>query len=261
MNITSSLFKKAGNRIFIALILFLFPAVCGAQTLAQLRTEVRRNLKDNNSGRYRYPDSEILDYLNEAQREIVNATWLTKNVTSYQLIPNTSYYALPSDFLAVYQVYYTNPQRQTTTVDEDSQKGLYDKNPDWKRQSSGGTPVEYMVSDSTPTGDGSDAVRQISYYPVPLASSTGTITIWYYCSVPDLVNDSDVPFLNNKELYQFHMALVYHASARIKLIEAKTSDSTSYFTLYSNYIATIKDRLGRSPNYNPGMQAGSGYGK
>ena len=238
--------------------LFIFLCFCSsfsyALNLGQLRTELRRNLRDTDATRQRYSSSTLLDYINESQREIVNATWLADKTTIYVLTPNTSYYDLPSDMIAVEKVYFKNSQKQTIELDEESIKSLYDKNPDWERQS--GTPNWYWVSNPKSPVATSTSNLQISYIPIPFNNSTGTITMWYYNQVPDLSDDSDIPFEGRANLYPYHMSIVYHATARIKLSERKTDEANFYLQLFATYVNEIKNRLGQMPNYSASMGIG-----
>ena len=239
--------------------LFVFLCFCSsfsyALNLGQLRTELRRNLRDTDATRRRYSDSTLLDYINESQREIVNATWLADKTTVYVLVPNTTYYDLPSDLLAVHQVYFKNKQGQTIELDEDSQKGLYDKNPDWEKDSIG-TPNEFWVSNPTSPVVTSTANLRISFISIPNNLSTGTVTIWYYSKCADLSSDSDIPFDGRSLLFSYHMAIVYQATAKIKFSERKTDEANLYLQLFVNYVNEIKSNLGKMPDYSSGMRVG-----
>lgn len=244
--------KKLG--LFLACCLSV--SLGHALTLSQLKTELRRSLRDNPSdtARQRYSDSTLVDYLNEAQRDVVNTTWLLEKATGYALSPRTTYYTLPSDMLAVHKVYFTNRSNQTITLKEFSQSGLYDTMPAWEL-TGGNSPVNYWVSHTTYSSPSNPTGLRISYIPIPSANgtSTGTVTVWYYFQATDLATDSDIPFDARRVLYPYHMALVYHACMRLKLIEGKSDEAKDYSALYQSYLAVLKNRLGQMPGYNPGM--------
>jgi hypothetical protein len=227
-----------------------------ALTLAQVRTEVRRAIRDNpaDSSRYRYSDAVLLDFINEAQREVVNMTWLAEKTTTYVLSARTSYYVLPDDYLAVTQAYFRYPGGDTIELDELSQKGLYDTMPGWESES--GSPVNYWVSNATNPSVSNPTPMRISYIPVPTTQSTGTVTLWYLQQVADLANDTDVPFDGRRTVYPYHMGIVYHVVTRIKLIEGKADEAQLYQVMFTNSVGISNDRMGRRPNYTPSMMGG-----
>lgn len=248
--------KHLKRALFACLLCFAWVPV-HALTLAQIKTEVRRALRDNPSdtARQRYSDAVLLDFINQAQREVVNVSWLAEKTTSYVLSAGASYYQLPEEFLAVSQVYFRNTQNQTFELEELSQKALYDQMPDWDRQQ--GEPVQYWVSQATATSTLNPTTMRISYIPIPTRTSTGTVTLWFLHQTADLSSDTDIPFEARRHLYPYHLTLVYHVVMRIKIIEGKIDEATTYQTLYANEIGIMKDRLGRAPNYTPGMIGGS----
>lgn len=242
---------------FFLLSVILFSASWGhALTLSQIRTEVRRAIRDNpsDSTRYRYSDTVLLDMINEAQRDITNQTWLAEQVTSYVLTAGTSYYNLPLPLLDINQVYFRNTQGQTLEIEAISQKAMYDQASDWQQEA--GTPVQYFISMATSPTTTNASTKRISYIPIPTRTSTGTIEMWYSFQVDDLANDSDIPFNGLRHLMTYHMALAYHAISRIKDIEGKTAEAESYDKRYQRAVAILIDRLGRQGNYTPGSAVG-----
>ena len=227
-----------------------------ALTLSNIRTHVRRSIKDNytDTTRHRYTDAIILDYVNEAQKEVNNALWLGYKTTSYVLSPLTTYYNLPTDLTVVNLVYFTNIQRQTIILNEKTQRPLYEKDPSWDLTS--GSPIQYWISYTTLPANQTRINQRITYMPIPTRTSTGTITVWYFYQFPDLANDSDVPFDNLSLLYSYHIVLAYYAIARISEIENKAETATIYNTLYSRTIQLMKEQLGKMPGYSPGFSAG-----
>ena len=215
-------------------------------TLLQIRTEIRQNIKDANASRQRYTDAVVNDYINDVQRDIVNATWLIENTTTYDLIPMTTYYALPSDLIAIKKVEFGQRFRSTIFLDETTIFEISKSNQDWKRQV--GTPVQYYVETSS-----TSTSALISYNPIPANGvSTGTVNIRYYAQALDMSNDSDVPFSGHLVFVPYHIALVYGATMKIKLIEGETDEATAYGTFFNGYVDLIKNKIGQKPNYNPG---------
>ena len=229
---------------------FLFSgAVVHALTLSQIRTDVRRNLRDTDATRQRYTDAVLLDFINEAQREVVNATWLVEETSSYILTPFTTFYILPNKVIAVTHAEFKNRGNSTTPLIEKTRKGLGSDNPDWKRGS--GEPSEYFIDISSD----SDQLT-ISYIPIPIVTSTGTVTLWFVVQIDDLAADGDVPFNGKRALYTHHNCLTFWATARIKAIERKVDESTFYFQLFGNCVEVTRNKANARPNYTPGIQAG-----
>lgn len=225
-----------------------------ALNLADIRTEVRRQMRDTDATRRRYSDALLLDYINEAQRVVVNATWLSERTTEYTLVANVTYYNLPVDLLAITNVYFKNKQNNKIKLEANSQKALYGKNPDWERQKA--TPFEYWLSNATSPVVSATSTLKISYIPIPDWQSTGTVTVWYINHVQDLALDTDVPFENRRYLYPYHVLLSYHVTARLKLIERKIDESTVYFNMFNAYLEQMKGRLGEAPDYTPSFGVG-----
>ena len=239
--------KRLNKFLFLLAFSFgLFYGSAQAQTLSQIRTEVRRNLRDTDSTRQRYTDALLLDFINEAQREIVNATWLGEKTSSYILTPLTTFYSLPTDLIVITNVDFKDKQNTTLPLTEMTLKGLNSENPDWRRTV--GTPLDYYVDKATTSNQ-----LVISYIPIPTTQSTGTVTVRYYYQVPDLAADADVPFDGKRHLYFYHQVIVYHATMRLKMIEKKIEEANFYATMYGNYLKIIRERLGDIPNYNPSI--------
>ena len=224
----------------------------GAQTLSELRTSIRIALHDNPSDTARriYSDTVLNTYINHAQREIVNVSWLADRSTSYALAPRTTYYSLPNDVNAIHQVYFT-PQDGGTLMElnEVIQRSLYDQNPSW--ETSNGQPVEYYVSNSSQPQNQASAPLRISYIPIPTYSSTGTVIIWYYSQVPDLSADGDVPFENRRSLYDHHITIVYHVLSWLKQIEGDIEAASAYQARYTAALQLLQSKMGQAPNYFP----------
>lgn len=238
------------RRIFFWFLLFL-PAFAHALTLSDLRTEVRLAVRDNPSDSTfrRYSDATLLNYLNEAQRDMVNMTSLAERTTAYILTAGVTYYTLPTDLTSIKQLYFTR-SNDTIQLEQRLQKSLYDKTPNWDRNS--GTPSSYWVSGATSPSQSSTDLR-ISYFPVPTRLSTGTVTIWYNAIVSDMSSDSDAPFDNRRHLYTYHIGLAYHTVMRIKLREGKADEAASYNALYLNTVEVMRRRVTEMPDYTPGI--------
>jgi hypothetical protein len=155
-----------------------------AMTMDQLITAVRRNTRDTSSTTtlQRHSDSEILDLLNEGQREFGAETFAIERSTAIATQAGIAVYSLPSNFLAAAQVYHLI---STTTVDLElvTRNSLYEEDPNWATTS--GPPKKYWIRH-----DVTDAlVTRIGITPVPSASSTGTFTVHYYSRPTDMTDN------------------------------------------------------------------------
>lgn len=233
--------------LFLATILLL--SICEAATLSELRTAIRRNVRDTSTSTsfQRYSDSDLTSLVNEAQREITNAVWMLQTETSYTSVASTMFTNLPSDLLAVIKVGYLRAGT-TTRIDlpEKTLPGLTAMNPNWESQT--GTPTNYYVRQRTDNN-----FKQMGLYPAPVAASTGTVYITYAAMPDDLSGASDVPFNGASWLVPYHKALSDYVSGRLKQIEGKNDEATGYFQLAGSEINRMKERLGELPNYTPGM--------
>lgn len=241
------------NKLFLLLTGFLFLSqLCIAQTLGQLKTDIRRNMRDTSaiSDEQRYSDALLTDFINEAQREIVNAARLSEKATSYILSPRTTYYTLPNDMIAIHHVDFRNAGGQVLNLTEIPWRTLYQNNANWDR-TTGSAPTQYSVSQTTTSATSSTSTLRISYIPVPTQTSTGTVTIWYFNQVDDLRVDSDIPFNSKANLYPFHQTISYYVTMRLKLIEGRLEEVQFYSTLYSNSLQILNSRNNDMPNYNP----------
>lgn len=240
--------------LFILAVFALGECGLEALTLSQVRSEIRRTVRDTSSTPedQRYSDEVLLSYINEAQREIVNLSMLSEKATTYVLTPRTTYYALPNDVITVTQVKFRGIRdTQTLELNEVSRENLRQKSPNW--ESVNGTPVDYYVSQSTGSSASSTSTLLISYIPIPTTNSTGTVTVWYYNQVDDLVSDSDVPFNGKRNVYPYHMALVYYVTYRLKAIEGRADEAEFYLGLFNNQVAMMVANLGKLPNYRPSV--------
>lgn len=231
--------------------LVLWCAPARALTLSDIRTRIRTNIRDTDTGAglQRYPDAVLTRMINEAQRDLVNQTWCLETSTSIVVTVGTTYYNLPSDLLAPTQARFRTTAGVMTEIDETARRKLLQDTPDFERNSGSSPPTEYFIQYSTSGG----AAQQLGLNPGP--SAAGSVLLDYYQQATDLSADSDVPLNGYLHLYPYHYALVYRVSALIRTIEG-FPDAQSYAQLYSAEVAAIVNRAGSKPNYNPSFKGG-----
>jgi len=232
-------------------IAFCSASTCFGMTLSDIETAIRLNVNDNPSDSTLrvYSDTYLDGFINDGQKDVVNMTWCVETSTTNVLTAQTTFYALPTDYIAAKLVTFKEPGSSTVQLEEWSEKKVYDKEPDFE-QNAIGPPSHYFIRFPT---DGSSSL-EISYLPVPTSSSTGTARVAYYSYPAALSSDSDVPFDGMTHLIPYHMVLVAYGTARIKDIEGKFDESEKFWGMFDRYIAIMNDRLGRVPNYRPSVQ-------
>lgn len=221
--------------------LLLFPlASASALTLSQIRTELRVRIRDTSTTRQRYSDSQLLNLINEAQRDVVNETWaVEKTTTDFSLSVNTTYYAFPTDMIAPFNLTSNGmalPETSLIQLDSLNQGNA------WIHQT--GVPQYYFV----------DRSKGLGFFPVPgTVTSTTTISYHYYAMAPDLAADSDVPFNGQSNLLAYDDLLIYYPAAVIYTIENEADKSKDYFSLYTARLQLMEQDVGKRPNFVPSM--------
>ena len=226
--------RPLSRLILAGLILCMGTSVSLALTVSEIRSAVRRNVRDTASSTSlrRYSDAIILNYINEAQRAVINDTWASSDSTTDSLVAGTTYYSVPDESIQVWRVTVDGanlPELTLAQLDADN----YDIN--W---STGGTPRAFFLDRAEQT--------LIGLQPFPLTSGGG-LKIFYYQRVPDLALDADVPFDSDVRLFSYHDLIVYHASFRILLSENRTSEAEYYAKLYDAAVDLMNINVGHKP--------------
>lgn len=243
------------KKTIVFLTAFLSISFARGLTLSDIETQVRRHVDDTatSSTLQRYSDTIIDSVVNEAQREIVNQTWCVMDSTGYALTAGTTYYQLPTNFIATEKVLFQDRTNNVYVLKQVKPRSYLQSNPNYEKSSSGGqSPTNYQIRDSTSGA----ATQEISYIPVPTTSSTGTVRVDYYKRADDLSSDSDVPFDGDYSLYQYHDLLTYYTASRLFLMEGNVNGAAVYSQLYQAGLTLMKEKSGHNPDYNPGAAGG-----
>lgn len=231
------------------LFVFLSPSFVLGATLSELRTGVRRHVRDNTSvtGIRKYSDAMIDSLLNEAQAQTINASWAIEKTSGIALATRTTFYAFPSDYIAIREFdFQETTTGRTRQLEEKSERVLRQENPDWAR--SAGAPIYYLTRLST---SGATTV-EFGVTPVPSTSTQlGTALIKYYATADDMSADADVPFNGLAHLYSWHHILQHYAVAQLKMYEGDTNGSAAYMQFFSAEVQNMVNRLGMRENYFP----------
>ena len=221
----------------------LIPATAEAITLATLRADCRVLVQDTGSTRNRFTDAQLLRFLNEGQKDLVQYAKPIRKPYQFELVAGTTYYAAPSDFLSVERL-----TRSHQVLSEQSVKAL-DKQIQW--QTTPGLPISYFVNHSSRS--------LIGFYPFPATtSSTGTIRMEYNASATDLSADSDQPFNGIGELQPYGYYVSLYCGYRAALIDSMTVQAQAYYAEYRRGSEMLASDAFARPNYRPGaVGAGS----
>ena len=226
------------------LLLFFLPINLYALSLSDLLTNSRLLIKDTSPTRQRYTDAQLTGFINSAQKDVINNTWVIIKSTTIILTSGTTYYSIPTDTLSVYRVTREGknlPETSLQKLDGDAGNSAWDK--------AGGIPNSYF-QDPTRT-------NRVGFYPWPnSSSSTGTVTFMYYAQGMDLSSASDVPFNSELRFYPYHELLQYFTAYRIYFLEGEMEKATLYREEYESRLAVMAGRIGMKQNFNPSFSAG-----
>lgn len=236
------------KKIKLLLLCFLFSNAAHALTLSQIQTEVRVRTKDTFTGRQRYTDTQLTALINEAQRDVINNTWVISKSYTFTTLAGTTYYMLPTDILAIQRVtssYQNLPE--TTLIKQDGDNA----NSSWEL--SAGTPIYYFQDYAQS--------NQLGLYPFPLnTTSTTSIKIIYSSQGTDLAGATDVPFNGELRYLPYHDLLIFYPAYRIFLIEGESDKATAYRQEYESRLIVMEQAIGKKPNYVPGL-SGVSHGR
>lgn len=244
---------RLNKRLFVALWLgwafvFSWAGRTEALTLSEIRTQIRLHVKDvgTASTRQTFSDAQLNSLINEAQRDVVNATWAIQKSVAITLVSGTTYYSLPTDLMEVTRVTFNDKNLKETTFE---QEDAANSNSAWER--TGGMPNAYFQDSTQPD--------KIGMRPFPnSASSTGTLKINYIAFASDLSSDSDVPFNSIARLKPFNDLLILYPCYKVFLIQGNEVKFKMYAEQYESRLAIMSGKFGTKPNYTPGFSGTRG---
>lgn len=224
------------------LLLLLLALPARAITLSTARSDCRVLIQDTGSTRNRFSDAQLLRFLNEGQKDMVQYAKPIRKSTQFELVSGTTYYSAPTDFLVPIRV-----TRSYQLLSEQSVQAL-DKQISW--QTVGGLPISYFVNHSSRS--------LIGFYPFPNStSSTGTIRMEYAAQATDLSSDSDQPFNSIVELQPYGYALAFYCAYRASLIDDLQTKAQAYYAEFRRGSDMLASDAFSRPNYRPGAVGGT----
>jgi hypothetical protein len=230
----------------LKIIFFIFLYLCGsgvlccAKTLSELVSDVRLLARDpSSSNRPRFTDSQIEEFINEGQKDVISDTLCIVRISTFTLVEDQIFYNLPSDFIAVERLT-LDFEVLTEVTQKQKDKNLIE----WEEVT--GEPDEYYISFSKRT--------QIGFYPYPSSSTEiGDISLSYYAQAVDMTNDSDIPFNSISEFSSFHKMIAYYAASKLAEIDGNLALSNRYITKYITDKERFYSYCRTRPSYQPGI--------
>jgi hypothetical protein len=231
------------RKLLLFAVLFFAVDISFGLTLAQIKTEIRLQIKDSDANRRRYTDTQLLNLINQTQRDVVNVSWIIKKSTDIELQTSTTYYTYPTDLIEIHRVTYKYrnlPETSLQELDASLNNGTW--------EATGGTPKNYFQSPSQP--------NSIGIYPYPLnSSSTGTISIIYFAEPTNLSSDSDTPYNGIERYTPYHDLLVYEPCYKIMLLEGEPEKALAYKSYYESRLQILLESVDKKPNFLPGFSS------
>ena len=234
-------------KILLLLVVVLVPDDSHALALSDLRTQARVLISDSGAAtaRYRFSSTQVDDFLDECQSEVISQTFPIMRSTSIELVAGTTYYSVPNTFLAVKRVTWRN-----RVLSEKSPIAL-DQTKEWETVS--GTPQNYFVTFASRT--------VIGIYPFPADStSTGTVKVEFFAQADTINADADIPFNGIREFYSLHYILAYCAAARMAVIDGQVNLIQIYQQIYTQGLIRLSSVAMSRPSNNPSITPGNPSG-
>lgn len=217
----------------------LLASPCRAsETLSQLLSDTRVLVLDAaSSTRQRFSDTQITELINQGQREAVASNHCLSQNTVFQLVPGTTYYSLPSNYLAIERV-----TVGSLYIPAKSVAGLDGSSRGWEVAS--GHPTYYFINFSSR--------GLVGFAPWPAtAADTDTVKVEYDIQPTDLVNSTDLPYNGISELQDYHHILPYFAASILENIEGLSAQATNYMSVFQNGVTLMNKHCVEQPAYRP----------
>lgn len=219
------------------ILLLLLAGQAHAITLATVRSDCRVLVSDEGATRNRFTSAQLLRFINEGQKDLVQYAKPIRKPYSFELVSGTTYYALPSDYLTVVRL-----TRSYQVLPEVSIQNL-DKTQQW--QTVAGLPINYYINHSSRT--------LVGFYPFPnTTNSTGTIRMEYAAQATDLSADGNEPFNGVAELQPYGYLLSLYCAYRASLIDSEIPQAQAYYAEFKRGSDMLASDAFSRPNYRPG---------
>jgi len=233
------------KRLLPFLILLCCATFSFALTAADVLTRARLTLRDTSSDvvRQRFSDAQLLNWLNDGQREANANNLILQSSSTITLVAGTTEYVLPLDFLTTWRVTLNNIKLPQTNWNEQDANSV-----GWQK-SSNGIPLRYYIYYApTPT---------IGFIPAPsstyVTQSMPTAKVWYIQQSVDLTSVSQVPYNGWVQLQPYISDLSYYVTYRGLWAIGDMDQAQQYFLEWQASLGTMKTSIGKQPDFNPGF--------
>ncbi len=221
----------------VGFVLLLFSGIAQCLTLSDIRTAVRKNIRDTDPTLRRYSDANLLPFINEGQRDVINNTWIVSKSSSITSVASQVYYSFPSDLISVERItrsYGNLPEVTLNQMDFDTY------NSTWEVTT--GNPKYFYQNHARPT--------EFGVFP-PSTSGSETYRLIYYAQGTDLSSDSDIPFNSSARFYSYHDLLTWYATFRILFIEGFSDKAALFKDMYDTRLRVLYEDYGAKPEKVP----------
>lgn len=212
-----------------------------ALVASDIDTRARLYLKDQSviANRQQFSDASLLQLITDGQREANATLWLMMSSTTITLLPNTTEYALPADFMFTYRVTLNGQKITMTSFDALDNSSL-----GWPTGQ--GLPTQYFIDPYTPA-------QMIGFVPAPVAGSTGTVVIQYGQNTPDVTSLSQTLFSGWVPLASYQQGLTDYVVCHGWQVLEEMDDAKPFCDRWAQYIGLMRAQQTRMPDFNPGV--------
>jgi len=192
--------------------------------LSTLRTQVRRYILEEESDNSHFSDSEINDYLNQAVMFLSTQMEWPTQIDTATAVQDQALYGLPSDFIALIDVYLDNKK---LVILERADLGQI--SPAWQSDPSGIPTIVYKAD-----------VATVGLYFAPDSTQAGkTIQIQYVHLPATLAQDTDVPDIHTA----FQMCLPFYAAYLCDYKLGNDKKSEIHLQAFKRHMDALKSKL------------------
>lgn len=229
------------------------PSRATSLTASDILSRARVYLRDQSTqpNRQQFPDSVLLQFLSDGQREANAQNWLLVSSTTFSLVQGTTQYAMPSDYMAAIRVWF-QPSGSTSLqkLDATSFEQMDAQSSGWIGAK--GIPTKYYI-------DRSAASLNMAFWPAPsVQGSAGPVVVYYVQQTRDVTSTSDLPFNGVTILQPYASALSYYVAYRGFMTVEETDLANIYLQYWIQFLQIMRQGVNKQPDFNPGFVGSRG---
>lgn len=212
----------------------------GTITGQKIVDRARRLLQDQATGGTRWLDAEVLDWINDAQREIVLLKPNAKSVTANLTLVQGTKQGLPSAGIQLLSIVRNVSGPAILRVDRSV---LDSENRNWHTDTADDTVLHYVFDEDAPT--------TFYVYP-PQPASPGAIEIVYAGSPTDLANLAATIDLNDIYANPILDYLLYRSYSKDTEYAGNAERAANHYAAFQGSLGLkVQAEVTSSPNQNP----------